>query len=1572
MGGSPASRSRRARLLAAAVTTVAMAGVVAGLVAALATTTATPLRPQPAARFTGGQGYWFVATDGGIFSFGDAGFFGSTGDIRLNQPVVGMAATPSGKGYWFVARDGGIFSFGDAGFHGSTGDIRLNQPIVAMAATPSGNGYWFVAADGGLFAFGDAGFFGSGATTRLNAPVVAMAATPSGKGYWLVGADGAVLAFGDASSFGSLAGTRLNRPIVGMTPTTSGRGYWMVAGDGGMFSFGDAQFFGSTGDIRLNQPIVGMKATPTGGGYWLVAADGGVFSFGDAQFFGSTGDIRLNQPIVGMAATPRLRFNTVPRPAPDALSLFEDQAGNVGVLLNDAGLDDGGVSVTIAVPPAKGTAVVNADRTVRYTPAANATGSDQFTYRVTDADGDSATAVVAVTLLALNDAPTISAIDDRATPEDTATGPIAFTVGDVDTAVAGLSVTVSSSNTALVPNGNLALGGSGASRTVTVTPAANQFGTTTITVAVSDGAASSSETFVVDVSAVNDAPTVSDVADQTTAEDTATGAVALTVADVDNGVDGLTLAGSSSNPALVPDGNIAFGGSGSSRTVTVTPAADQNGTATITVTVSDGAATGSDTFVLTVSPVNDAPVSADQSFSADEDTVVTGTLDGRDPDGSSVTFTAVGLPTGGLVSIAPSTGAFTFTPSADFSGTASFQWKAASLVPPQDSPVATVTIEYAPVNDAPTVSAVADRTIAEDGTTGSVAFTVGDTETAAGSLTVTASSGDTALVPQANVVLGGSGASRTVTVTPAANQTGSATITLTVSDGAASSSEEFVLTVTPVNDPPTLSDVADQATDEDAATAALAVTVGDVETAAGSLTVTASSDDTDLVPNANLVLAGAGGDRTLTVTPAANRSGAATITVTVSDGSATATDTFVLTVAPVDDVPAAVADAASTDEEEGVTVDVLANDGGLGDGGITVAVLAVSDGAASVDGDGRVVYLPEEDFAGTATVSYSVQDADGDSSAATLTVTVDPVNDAPSVTDVPNQSTDEDEPVGPLTFGVADVDDPAASLVVTATSDNTTLVPAANIVVGGAGASRTVTVTPAADRWGVATVTLTVSDGALTDSDSFTVTVLPVNDAPVALDQTFEGDEDVAVTGSLSASDPDGSAVTFATVGAPTGGSVSVSSTTGAFTFTPAADFSGTASFQWKASSLSPAEDSNVATATITLAPVNDAPTVAGAADASTAEDTPTAALGFTVADVDTDVATLTVTGTSSNTVLVPDANIVLGGSGANRTVTVTPAPNRSGSATITLTVSDGSATATDSFVLTVTAVNDVPVALDQSFSADEDTVVTGTLDGGDPDGSSVTFVPVGSPTGGSVVVGPVSGSFTFTPAANFNGVASFQWKATTLVPLEESTVATVTITYAAVNDLPTISAIADQGTDEDTPTGALAFTVGDVETAASGLTVSATSGNTALVPGAGIVLGGSGASRTVTVTPAPDQSGTATITVTVNDGTGTSSETFVLTVTPVNDAPEAADDSVTVALGATVGFDVLANDGDVDDPAGDLTVTLTSSPQRGTLSCSAAGECTYTRTSAGVDTVTYELRDAAGLTSTATITIGE
>jgi beta-lactamase class A len=186
----------------------------------------------------------------------------------LNAPIVGIAPTPDGNGYLLVSSDGGVFTFGDATFAGSLGNLALNAPIVGIAATPDGHGYWLVGADGGVFTFGDATFAGSLGNLALNAPIVGIASTSDGHGYWLVAADGGVFTFGDATFAGSLGNLALNAPIVGMASTSDGHGYWLVAADGGVFTLGDASFAGSDAAAGTNgAAAVGLAARS--GGYWV-------------------------------------------------------------------------------------------------------------------------------------------------------------------------------------------------------------------------------------------------------------------------------------------------------------------------------------------------------------------------------------------------------------------------------------------------------------------------------------------------------------------------------------------------------------------------------------------------------------------------------------------------------------------------------------------------------------------------------------------------------------------------------------------------------------------------------------------------------------------------------------------------------------------------------------------------------------------------------------------------------------------------------------------------------------------------------------------------------------------------------------------------------------------------------------------------------------------------------------------------------------------------------------------------------------------------------------------------------
>lgn len=254
-------------------------------------TTALPRRIVGIANTADGKGYWLVGNDGGVYSYGDAQFYGSlpSRGITPAAAIVGIAATHDHKGYWLVGADGGVFGFGDAHFYGSAASqARAGVPVAGMAPTLDGNGYWLAGAELSTFHLGDANLLAlnSANGTVVNQPDVGIATSLGAQGYWQVTADGSIFAYGSAHSFGSMAGKPLNQPIVGMTTDPKTGGYWEVAPDGGVFSF-NAPFLGSTGNLHLNAPVTAILATPTGHGYRLVASDGGVFDFGDAHFYGS-------------------------------------------------------------------------------------------------------------------------------------------------------------------------------------------------------------------------------------------------------------------------------------------------------------------------------------------------------------------------------------------------------------------------------------------------------------------------------------------------------------------------------------------------------------------------------------------------------------------------------------------------------------------------------------------------------------------------------------------------------------------------------------------------------------------------------------------------------------------------------------------------------------------------------------------------------------------------------------------------------------------------------------------------------------------------------------------------------------------------------------------------------------------------------------------------------------------------------------------------------------------------------------------------------------------------------------
>jgi Subtilase family len=214
-------------------------------------------------------GYWLDASDGGIFSFGDAGFYGSIpgmgllpagtpGNVRrLNAPVVGMVPSTDGGGYFMVASDGGVFAFGDAHFEGSCPGIGgCSGAAVAVMPDASGNGYWLVTATGHVYSFGDATFFG--APAPQGASVTSAVRTPDGGGYWILFSNGEVFPFGDAKSLGGLpAGVAGGpNPASAIYSTSDGQGFWVATASGAVYPFGDAPNDGSMAGNHLNAPII--------------------------------------------------------------------------------------------------------------------------------------------------------------------------------------------------------------------------------------------------------------------------------------------------------------------------------------------------------------------------------------------------------------------------------------------------------------------------------------------------------------------------------------------------------------------------------------------------------------------------------------------------------------------------------------------------------------------------------------------------------------------------------------------------------------------------------------------------------------------------------------------------------------------------------------------------------------------------------------------------------------------------------------------------------------------------------------------------------------------------------------------------------------------------------------------------------------------------------------------------------------------------------------------------------------------------------------------------------------------
>ncbi len=1204
--------------------------------------------------------------------------------------------------------------------------------------------------------------------------------------------------------------------------------------------------------------------------------------------------------------------NDAPLAVDDAATTNEDTAVIVTLLGNDSDPDGDTLTVTAVTQGANGSVVLNLDGTATYTPNANFNGSDSFSYTISDGNGGTATATATVTVAPVNDAPV--AVDDIATTnEDTA---VIVTLLGNDSDPDGDTLTVTAVTQGA--NGAVVLNLDG---TATYTPNANFNGTDTFSYTISDGnGGTATATATVTIGAVNDAPVAVDDA-ATTNEDTA---VTVTLLGNDSDPDGDTLTVTAVTQGA--NGAVVLNLDG---TATYTPNANFNGTDTFSYTISDGnGGTATATATVTVAPVNDAPVAVDDIATTNEDTAVIVTLLGNDsdPDGDTLTVTAVTQGTNGAV-VLNLDGTATYAPNANFNGTDTFSYTISDGNGGTATATATVTIGA--VNDAPV--AVEDAATTNEDTAVTITLLGNDSDPDGDTLTVTA------VTQGANgsVVLNLDG---TATYTPNANFNGSDSFSYTISDGnGGTATATATVTVAPVNDAPVAVD--DGATTNEDTAVTVTLLGNDSDPDGDTLTVTAVTQGA----NGTVVL---NVDGTATYTPNANFNGSDSFSYTISDGNGgTATATASVTVGPVNDTPLAVDDATATNEDTAVTVTLLGNDSDPD--GDTLTVTAVTQGANGtvvLNLDGTATYTPNANFNGTDTFSYTISDGNGGTATATATVTVGAVNDAPVAVD--DAATTNEDTVVTVTLLGNDSDPDGDTLTVTAVTQGAN----GSVVLNLDG---TATYTPNANFNGSDSFSYTISDGnGGTATATATVTIGAVNDAPVAVDDAATTNEDTAVIVTLlgNDSDPDGDTLTVTAVTQGANGTV-VLNPDGTASYTPNANFNGTDTFSYTIS------DGNggtaTATATVTIGAVNDVP-VAVDDVATTNEDT---AVTVTLLgnDSDPDGDTLTVTAVTQGA----NGTVVLNMDG---TATYTPNANFNGSDSFSYTISDGNGgTATATASVTVAPVNDAPVTVDDVATTNEDTAVTVTLLGNDsdPDGDTLTVTAVTQGTNGAVVLNP-DGTATYTPNANFNGSDSFSY---TISDGNGGTAtATASVTVAPVNDAPL--AVDDAATTNEDTAVIVTLLGNDSDPDGDTLTV------TAVTQGANgtVVLNMDG---TATYTPNANFNGSDSFSYTISDGNGgTATATASVTVAPVNDAPVTVDDVATTNEDTAVTVTLLGND---SDPDGDtLTVTAVTQGTNGTVVLNLDGTATYTPNANfnGSDSFSYTISDGNGGTATATATV--